>query len=273
MRHFAHPLRRRMRRTPGGFSLVELLVVIAILGILVAVVLPAVHSAREAARRLTCSNHLHQIGIALHAHHDARGKFPPGGVELRLKQKDISKRQLAWSAYLLQYLEQEGLHRQIDFGKAFDSSRNKAAAAEVVVTYICPSVARSSYLVEGRGACDYGGIYGERISSPNNPPKGVMIYDRAFSIRDIRDGTSFTLMISEDAGWKDGQWINGKNVFDQAYAINQAPAFENDIRSHHPGGANGLFADASVRFLVDEMDLKTLGAICTRAGKEIVQEF
>ncbi len=72
-----------------------------------------------------------------------------------------------------------------------------------------------------------------------------MLYDRAIAIAEITDGTSNTLIIAEDGEFADGQWINARNVFDQAYAINRAPAFENDIRSKHPGGANGLFCDGS----------------------------
>jgi prepilin-type processing-associated H-X9-DG protein len=161
----------------------------------------------------------------------------------------------------------------LDLSKGFDAPENAKAAAKVVSTYLCPSVSRQSNLVEGRGACDYGGIYGERITGSNSPPKGVMIYNRAISIPQISDGTSYTLVVSEDAGWKDGQWINALNVFDQAFAINKAPPFENDIRSEHSGGANGLFCDGSVRFLDETMELSTLAAICTRAGEEIVPDF
>ena len=63
-----------------------------------------------------------------------------------------------------------------------------------------------------------------------------MLCDRSISITDIRDGTSNTLIVAEDSDFTDGQWINGLNVFDQAFAINQAPSYENDIRSKHPGG-------------------------------------
>lgn len=104
-----------------------------------------------------------------------------------------------------------------------------------------------------------------------------MLYDRRVSIREITDGTSTTLIVSEDGGWKDGQWINGRNLFDQAYAINYRPPPgqppENEIRSDHPGGANGAFCDGSARFLSENMDVRVLEAIITRAGGEIAGVF
>jgi prepilin-type N-terminal cleavage/methylation domain-containing protein/prepilin-type processing-associated H-X9-DG protein len=261
-----------------AFSLVELLVVITIIGILLALLLPAVQAAREAARRASCCNNLRQIGIALQNYHAAIGSFPPGGIEHRAminpktgKPYGASGRQLAWSAFLLPYIEQDSLYHQLDTGKAFDATENATAAATVLSVYICPSVPQGDCLKQGRGPCQYGGIYGERITSPNNPPKGTMLYDQAISIAQIRDGTSNTIIVAEDSDFTDGQWINGLNVFDQAFAINQAPSYENDIRSKHPGGANGAFCDGSVHFLTESMDLKVLAAICTRAGGEAVQ--
>ncbi|MCA9268369.1 MAG: DUF1559 domain-containing protein, partial [Planctomycetales bacterium] len=197
------------------------------------------------------------------------GEFPPGGLEWR-PPSDPSKRQLAWSAFLLPYLEQQNVYDKLDLNKAFDAPENAAGAATILAVYVCPTSSRGAKLVDGRGPCDYGGIYGERIASPNNPPKGAMLYDQAISIDDIRDGTSNTLIISEDSEWADGQWINGRNLFDQAFAINQAPPYENDIRSQHPGGAQGLLADGSVHFLRETMELTTLAAICTRARGEVV---
>lgn len=262
-------------RAPGarsGFTLIELLVVIAVIGVLIALLLPAVQAAREAARRISCFNNLHQMGIGLHNYHLALGSFPPGGIEPRMSR--LSKgRQLAWSAFLLPYLEQSPLHGKIDFGKAFDAPENAAAAATVVSTYICPSSPRGSTLVEGRGPCDYGGIYGQKLIGSDSPPNGTMYYNHATTIAEIRDGTSNTLMISEDSGFQDGQWINGLNVFEVAWPINQGPAFDNEIRSKHPGGANGLFADGSARFLKESMDRQILAAICTRSGGEAVGEF
>lgn len=281
------PKRNRLvgKQLPGsprcaGFSLVELLVVIAVIGLLLSLLLPAVQAAREASRRLGCSNNLHQIGIALQGYHDTFKHFPEGGVEMRMLVSPETGdylypngRQLAWSAYILPYMEQKSLFDRIDFKKAFDSPENADAAAEIITTYLCPSVSRQSYLVQGRGACDYGGIYGERIVSSNNPPRGIMLYGQTVRIRDIIDGTAHTLMISEDCKCKSMQWINGLNVFDVAYAINTAPEFENDPRSKHPGGVNGLMADGSARFLCNELDVNTLAAICTRNGGEPVGDF
>lgn len=258
-----------LRARPRAFSLIELLVVIAIIVLLMALLLPAIQRVRAAADSLRCRNNLRQIGVASHHYHNDYGTLPPGGVEWR-PFGNTTKRQLAWSAFILPYIEQDNQTRQLDLSKPFDSPVNAAAAGQVVAIYLCPSSRRSEPIVQGRGACDYGGIFGERIMSPNNPPKGVMIYDHAFRLTDIRDGTSHTLMISEDSGYTDGQWINGRNIFDQAFAINRAPAFENDIRSDHPGGANGLFCDGSVRFLLETMPLPVLAAICTRAGGEVV---
>ena len=139
----------------SGFSLVELLVVIAVIGLLAGLLLPAVQASRESARRMTCLNNLHQIGLGVLAFHDVYKRFPEGGVEMRSLRGPDGKllypngRQLAWSAYILPYVELQSLARRIDFRKAFDSPENAAAAAEIVPLYLCPSNPRQSYLVPG----------------------------------------------------------------------------------------------------------------------------
>src|SRR5207253_9703114 len=97
------PRRLIMPRRTTGFTLVELLVVIAIIGVLVALLLPAVQAAREAARRMQCSNNLKQIGIALHSHHDNMKVFPPGQIHTTTSGEPYKT---TWGIDLLPYLEQ-----------------------------------------------------------------------------------------------------------------------------------------------------------------------
>ena len=154
-----------------GFTIVELLVVLAIIAILIGLLLPAVQAVREAARRMQCQNNLHQIGIGLHNYHAAFRKFPPGGLEVRPQVP--GGKQLAWSAFVLPFLEQSAAYVHVDFDFAFDHPVNAEAAAIPIEIYLCPSTPRHSPLNRGRGATDYGGIYGERIVSTNHPPRGV----------------------------------------------------------------------------------------------------
>ncbi|WP_302118882.1 DUF1559 domain-containing protein [Allorhodopirellula heiligendammensis] len=259
------PLRRL------GFTLVELLVVIAIIGVLVGLLLPAVQAAREAMRRASCQNNLHQVGLALHNYHSAMGFFPPGAVEVRPQY--AGGKQFAWSAFILPYLEQIAIAEQIDYGRPFDDPINAAAAQTPIKAYLCPSTPRSEPRRGGHGATDYGGMYGERIVSTNSPPRGMMIHDQTLGFRDILDGSSHTIMVTEDADFPDGQWINGRNLFDQAFPPNTAPAFENDMRSFHPGGVMTMFADGSTRFIVEQIDMQILAAICTRNGHEMTADY
>lgn len=251
-------------------TLVELLVVVAIVAALVALLLPAAHAARESARRTSCIDNLRNIGCALHGHMIAKRSFPAGCVEWRVGS-DRAKRQLAWSAFILPWLEEQALADRLDLTKAFDDPANADGAAAVLPVFRCPSVARPTATIAGRGVCDYGGIYGERLVSPNSPPKGAFLIDRPLGTREITDGLSKTVFVGEDCGFDgrgfaDGQWINGRNIFDQAYPINTAPAVENDMRSRHPGGAMALLGDGATRFLEESLDRVVLAGLCTRAG-------
>jgi prepilin-type N-terminal cleavage/methylation domain-containing protein len=259
-----------MFRTRRAFSLVELLVVVAIIATLMGLLLPAVQKARAAAAATACKNNLRQIGLALQQYHDQVGAFPIGCLEWRPTATSTG-RQLAWSAFLLPYLERGDISSRFDYSKAFDDPANLPAAQMIVATYICPGARRSEPTVSGLGATDYGGMIGERIMSPNQPFKGIMVYDIAYRLSDVTDGASCTIIIAEDSHSSDGQWANGLNVFDQAFAINQGPPFENDMRSDHPaGGAHAAFADGSAHFLRQTIALPVLAALCTRAGGEVI---
>src|SRR6478672_10843813 len=115
-----------------AFTLVELLVVIAIIGILVALILPAVQAAREAVRRSSCANNLRQLGLALHNYHDVFNKFPGA-------RDPFSPGPFSTQAHLLDYLEQSNLVRLIDFSQPTSSGVNLNVANMVVKTFLCPS--------------------------------------------------------------------------------------------------------------------------------------
>jgi len=270
-----------------GMTLLELLLVVAITGALAALLMPAIQAARETARRSTCQNHLRQIGIALHVHHDAHHHLPVGCIDKRLPRSNPHGRQLAWSAALLAHLEQQPLWQAINFNSAYDSADNALAAASVVSAYLCPSAARfasgrSTTFVENpiptadkqdrAAAIDYGGIYGAAQTTPS--ANGVFLYDRTISFREITDGTTDTLAVAEDTGrnWlMNGQWINGENIFDVSSGINTQQ--DNEIWSDHPGGAMVLWCDSRTTYLEQSLDLRVLRAMCTRAGDHSTNDY
>jgi prepilin-type N-terminal cleavage/methylation domain-containing protein len=268
------PSRQRSSFRSAGFTLIELLVVIAIIAILLALLLPAVQHAREAARRTQCRNNLKQIGLALQNYHATLRCFPPGGLDWRPPwPPGYQQRNIAWSALVLPWLDQQTVYWALDLHAAYDADVNAPAAATRLPVYLCPSTPNGDRQFRGRGPIAYGGIYGERLMSPNNPPKGLMVYDEVFRFRDITDGASNTLIVGEDSQRIHVEWISAYNVFDQAWPVNQAPAFENDLRSQHPGGAFATLADGSVRFVSESLDRTILAALCTRAGGEVVGDW
>src|SRR5262245_43456923 len=129
----ANPMPKFRRRTPGdpphAFTLIELLVVMAILGVLIALLLPAVQRVREAANRTTCANNLKQIGVALHHYHDAHNKIPPS----RLVDHHAT-----WAVLLFPYLEEDNLYRQWNIQKEY-YEQSDLARRTPVRGYFCPS--------------------------------------------------------------------------------------------------------------------------------------
>src|SRR6218665_44955 len=121
---------RNLRTLRSAFTLVELLVVIAIIGILVALLLPAIQAARAAARRTECSNKLHQLAIASLNFADANQNCLPIGLRATYEHSLFS--------YLLPYLEEASLYKRLDFTKGRMATENEAARNTVVTAYVCP---------------------------------------------------------------------------------------------------------------------------------------
>lgn len=122
-----------------GFTLVELLVVIAIIGILIALLLPAVQAAREAARRTQCTNNLKQIGLAIHNYHDTSRALPPSGL-VEYTSSSTVEDYASWAVLVLPYMEQTNLYEQFDLSQKINSSVQPATARMTSIgTFLCPS--------------------------------------------------------------------------------------------------------------------------------------
>lgn len=184
-----------------AFTLVELLVVIAIIGILVALLLPAVQAAREAARRMSCSNNLKQMGLALHNYHDTYKKFPPSATLPRGGTYD------SWSlqARLLAFLEQENLEDLIDWNLPYNVQ--PAVTETRVATYLCPSDPNDRERPDG-ALTHYPLTYGVNMGVwfVYDPVRfqggeGLVYPNSATRFASIIDGTSNTLAFSEFKAW------------------------------------------------------------------------
>jgi prepilin-type N-terminal cleavage/methylation domain-containing protein/prepilin-type processing-associated H-X9-DG protein len=275
------------RSLQAAFTLVELLVVITILGLLAALLLPAMQAARESARRTTCLSHLHQLGIAANVHESHRAELPMGCLECD-HSLPSPLRQIAWTVRLLPFLEYSALADQFDWSEPVKSAANVGVGAVIVPDFLCPSTTRTlrngptTGDVNGNGAwdrgdqlayTDYGGIFGASFPTLEILPAhlGVMVYEQATTVRQITDGLSHTAMVGECTGRDQSaqsEWINGHNIFDHQHdqAVNTSQ--ENELWSDHPGGVQLVFCDAHVEFVSEQMEQRVLIARLTRQGHE-----
>ncbi len=304
----------RLRR--GAFTLVELLVVIAIIGILVALLLPAVQAAREAGRRSSCSNNMKQLALATHNFHDIRKRLPYNGDDIRNSGCCYTGgyTQWSWIARMLPFFEQEPLYNQLGLNQSLPGenpmSNVLGQLGIQIPALLCPSDGENgaprtdcANMPAGSpiGLTSYKGVSGANWawgSYPYTPPglgndgledgNGIFFrsdYRKRFRLASITDGTSNTLMVGEDLpkmnihnGWPYSNTTTGTCAIplNNALVAGQ-PGFNNagdwpnvySFRSRHPGGGQFAFADGSVSFISQTINLQTYRDLSSKGGGEI----
>jgi prepilin-type N-terminal cleavage/methylation domain-containing protein/prepilin-type processing-associated H-X9-DG protein len=289
------------RRWAAGFTLIELLVVIAIIAVLIGLLLPAVQKVREAANRMSCTNNLKQIGLAVYQYHDTTRLLPPGGTTF------AGTAGHSFHVYILPYLEQEALYRRFNLGQTYNAgtptSGNMGNRNSRPKAYLCPSqgTVTAAGADAGWDTAHYVGNMGPVGTNPlTNQPYEVLVsathaglrYARqgvlgagstGVRITHIKDGTSNTILVGELSwdigfrGWNRGcgnietsnyGCVGSRNV---TYGINHPASSGTDTSfgSLHPGGANFVFCDGSVHFLGENIALSVLLSTASRNGGEV----
>jgi prepilin-type N-terminal cleavage/methylation domain-containing protein/prepilin-type processing-associated H-X9-DG protein len=310
-----------VRRPLHGFTLVELLVVIAIIGVLVALLLPAIQAARESARRSNCQNNLKQLAIAFHNFETAQKCLPLAYTNSAVASNN-------WAPYVLPYLEEQNLIVGYDLKRNWWVEPNRTIVARPLALVQCPSTPDQNRLQDKpettppnkTGICgDYFTPAGVHVDinqvltstqfATGADLRGAIYWYAPDNTRnrmaEITDGTAHTILIGECAGREDvyrgrqkypvdytggvrargGAWATTDNPYTIGQrapwkasfgnipgqvGINNSNEWGHCFYSFHEGGANFAFADASVRFLAESIDLYTLAKLVTRAGGEQV---
>ncbi len=260
---------------------------IAIVGLLVALLLPAVQQSRESARRTACRNNLKQLALGLQSYHNVYQTFPRGGWA-------PTSANLSWTSATLPHLEEMVLYDRLNAKQPYTDASNLAAGGTVLPLLLCPTSPRESLWRSSAdlpasspnqyARTDYGAVNGERgLRSPgatNSPERGAMILEKNISLAMILDGASQTILLGEAPEGMHALWISVKNVFDQSAPINTRATYGpqyvfydygQEISSYHSGGAHTAFADGSVHFLSETIDPLVLAALCSRAGGETIE--
>lgn len=316
------------RHYRGGFTLVELLVVIAIIGILIALLLPAVQAAREAARRSQCSNNLKQVGLAVLNYESTEGWLPPGGLPTASRAHGFS-----WWVRILRFIEDQ-TYEELDK----DGSRSGSSIGWVGNNFFngdilrdryfafmyCPSSTLKPFAPNGVMSPTYAGINGAtdhptardrhgESSWGRVSEGGLLIMYKAVAVRDASDGMSNTMLVGEQSDWcidANGTQTDCTSDCDHGFLIGPSGTAlgvgtswgsriftttcvlhrinersmaalgvtgncgpNRPILSPHPGGAQVLMGDGSVRFMDEEADLRLLYDLANRDDGHVLKGF
>ena len=250
---------------------------VAVVAVLVALLLPAVQQAREAARRTQSKNNLKMQGLALHNYHDTFKHFPPGTIPS--KKLKPEERQ-SWQVLLLPYLDQAPLYNELRVDQResapWDGDQQAALIATDISIFRNPSQS-AAHRAGDPAPTDYVGWAGVGKDAPTEKckdnKKGIFGYDRQTRIADITDGSSNTIMVSDGVGKDRGPWAQGGKSTIRALTTKPYVNGPDGIGSPHAGGFHVVLADGSVRFVSQNIDQDVLEALATRAGGERVGDF
>jgi prepilin-type N-terminal cleavage/methylation domain-containing protein len=296
MRHKCACLFHTASAKRQGFTLVELLVVIAIIGVLVALLLPAVQAAREAARRASCLNNVNQLSLSLHNyefHHEA---LPPGSTNpdgpIRNEPQGI---EVGWIVKVLPYLEQQAMWRKFDQAAGAYAPQNAQIRAAEMKAIQCPSEPHD-FLNESKTVArgSYAGCHHDVEAPIDKDNHGLLFLNSNIRYSDIYDGSSNTILVGEaltypdELGWVSGTRATLRNTSviersrprAQIEADKNKPAaeqpsstFVGGFGSYHPGIANFAFADGATRAISEDIDKEILHQLGHRSDGEIVKPF
>lgn len=268
--HSGSVFRKRHHGCKTGFTLVELLVVIAIIGVLVGLLLPAVQAAREAARRMSCSNNMVQLGIATHnfefsMEHLPAGTTNPDGPIL----SEPTGQHVSYLVTLLPYVEQRGIADHFDISAGAYAEQNAAARAQSVSVYLCPSFPIGKNMDDTAGLTNYAGCHHDRETQIAEDNNGLLFLNSKIRYGDIYDGASNTILVGEmlpgdeSLGWASGTRASLRNTGEFLSASSwDSLRFEpipdatvvGGFGSLHYGGAHFLLADGAVIFFRNMID-------------------
>ncbi|MCH5373623.1 MAG: DUF1559 domain-containing protein, partial [Planctomycetes bacterium] len=293
-----------LKRRSSGFTLVELLVVIAIIGILVALLLPAIQAAREAARRSECVNNLKQIAVAMHNYHDTNGTLPAGFISVG----GGNDPHFGWGVFILPYMEQSTLYEQLEpnvkrlkqFYYAGATAQEMMLLQTAIPAYRCPSDTTKKLndkVAFGNPECfdiatsNYVACKGTDAGVNADPSDGCFFGNSWVKMADILDGTSTTVFVGERralnyaAVWAGVGRRNSIGNEHTARAIarisfrlnydyvgagagtaNQGKGFS----SYHPGGANFAFGDGAVHFISENTEQAIMNDLGRREDGNVV---
>ncbi|MEO2016913.1 MAG: DUF1559 domain-containing protein [Fuerstiella sp.] len=290
-----------------AFTLIEMLVVITIIAILVALLLPAIQQAREAARRVQCKNNLTQLSIAMHNYQSSFSCLPPGVVnETGPIQNVEDGYHMSWLVQAMPMLDQRPLFQQIDFDQSAYDINNVGVRRTQISSLLCPSDHRRM-----NGAVfisNYAGSTGGKDVSVHTNNNGLFFLNSSISSKQIRDGASNTIMVGErraddvqntDLGWMSGTsgtlrntavsvndsvdwgWQNARNAAGYQTAGEADSEVESPgpdlatggFSSQHTGGFQVSLADGSVRFISANIGAEVYRNLGNREDGAMMIEF